>query len=386
MEKIKAKKILTAALILAAGVIFLIWSALFDWDKINTYQAYDVGSIVYTKGTVTKVLDNEVGKDPLAPGRMLGTQRLKVRLTEGRYKGDEIEVDNILSQLHNVYAAEGSRIIVCVDRPENVEPYYTVYNYDREPILAAMVILFALVMFLVGKKKGIRAFLGLAYTLGLVLFFTIPALYHGFSPYIVSIATILVSTVMSLVLLNGVSKRSACGMIATTLGTLSVGLLMIIFGRLLHVSGFNTTDADSLVLVNQATGMSLYRLLFAIVLISALGADMDVAVSLTASLDELIAVDPEMGPASLIKSGMNIGKDMIGTMSNTLILAFAGSGMTMLLSLISFGYSLRQFFSSDYLAIEMAQGICSTIGVIISVPITSAICAWLLIRQKRENE
>ena len=230
MEKIKAKKILTAALILAAGVIFLIWSALFDWDKINTYQAYDVGSIVYTKGTVTKVLDNEVGKDPLAPGRMLGTQRLKVRLTEGRYKGDEIEVDNILSQLHNVYAAEGSRIIVCVDRPENVEPYYTVYNYDREPILAAMVILFALVMFLVGKKKGIRAFLGLAYTLGLVLFFTIPALYHGFSPYIVSIATILVSTVMSLVLLNGVSKRSACGMIATTLGTLSVGLLMIIFG------------------------------------------------------------------------------------------------------------------------------------------------------------
>ena len=284
MEKIKAKKILTAALILAAGVIFLIWSALFDWDKINTYQAYDVGSIVYTKGTVTKVLDNEVGKDPLAPGRMLGTQRLKVRLTEGRYKGDEIEVDNILSQLHNVYAAEGSRIIVCVDRPENVEPYYTVYNYDREPILAAMVILFALVMFLVGKKKGIRAFLGLAYTLGLVLFFTIPALYHGFSPYIVSIATILVSTVMSLVLLNGVSKRSACGMIATTLGTLSVGLLMIIFGRLLHVSGFNTTDADSLVLVNQATGMSLYRLLFAIVLISALGAVMDVAVSLTASL------------------------------------------------------------------------------------------------------
>ena len=350
MEKIKAKKILTAALILAAGVIFLIWSALFDWDKINTYQAYDVGSIVYTKGTVTKVLDNEVGKDPLAPGRMLGS------------------------------------IIVCVDRPENVEPYYTVYNYDREPILAAMVILFALVMFLVGKKKGIRAFLGLAYTLGLVLFFTIPALYHGFSPYIVSIATILVSTVMSLVLLNGVSKRSACGMIATTLGTLSVGLLMIIFGRLLHVSGFNTTDADSLVLVNQATGMSLYRLLFAIVLISALGAVMDVAVSLTASLDELIAVDPEMGPASLIKSGMNIGKDMIGTMSNTLILAFAGSGMTMLLSLISFGYSLRQFFSSDYLAIEMAQGICSTIGVIISVPITSAICAWLLIRQKRENE
>lgn len=105
---------------------------------------------------------------------------------------------------------------------------------------------------------------------------------------------------------------------------------------------------------------------------------MDVAVSLTASLDELITVNPNLTKTEIIQSGMNIGKDMIGTMSNTLILAFAGSGMTMMLSLISFGYSLRQFLSSDYFAVEMSQGICSTIGVIITVPITSIICAFVL--------
>lgn len=377
-EKTNTKRTILTVIILVAGLAFLLWSALFDWNKINQYKAYDTTSITYTKAKVIKVLKNDVEIDPLDKGRVLGGQTLKVKLLEGKNKGKVLEVDNSITELHNVYAKKGATILICADEPEGVTPYYTVYNYYREPGIGALVMVFAAAMLFVGRKKGFRALLGLAYTMGVVVFFTIQAIYHGFSPYTVAFITIFVSSIISLILLNGISKRSACGMAGTLLGTLFVGVLTLIFNAIFHINGFNTTDADSLQLVNQVTGLSLQKLLFATVLISALGAVMDVAVSLTASLDELITVNPNLTKTEIIQSGMNIGKDMIGTMSNTLILAFAGSGMTMMLSLISFGYSLRQFLSSDYFAVEMSQGICSTIGVIITVPITSIICAFVL--------
>ena len=123
-------------------------------------------------------------------------------------------------------------------------------------------------------------------------------------------------------------------------------------------------------------------LLIAGVLVSSLGAVMDVAVSLTAALMELVAVDPSVTARQVMKSGFNIGKDMIGTMSNTLILAFAGTALNTMLVLTAYGVSRTQFISSDYLAIELAQGLSATIGVILTVPITTGICAAMRISHR----
>lgn len=109
---------------------------------------------------------------------------------------------------------------------------------------------------------------------------------------------------------------------------------------------------------------------------------MDVAVSLTAALMELVAVDPSVTARQVMKSGFNIGKDMIGTMSNTLILAFAGTALNTMLVLTAYGVSRTQFISSDYLAIELAQGLSATIGVILTVPITTGICAAMRISHR----
>ena len=123
-------------------------------------------------------------------------------------------------------------------------------------------------------------------------------------------------------------------------------------------------------------------LLLAGVLISALGAVMDVAVSLAASLEELVLVNPNMGQKALLRSGLNIGKDMIGTMSNTLILAYAGTALSTMLCLIAYGYQFTQLLSSDYLAIELSQGLCATLGVVLTIPAAAGVSCLLFVRRK----
>ena len=238
------------------------------------------------------------------------------------------------------------------------------------------------VMLFVGKGKGLRALAGVVFTLLLVVLFMVQAIYHGFPPVIVSILTILTGTAVSLLLLNGCSRRTAVSALATVLGVAVTGIIFYISSKTLHLTGFNSDNAEELLVIQGATGLSVRSLLIAGVLVSSLGAVMDVAVSLTAALMELVVVDPSVTARQVMKSGFNIGKDMIGTMSNTLILAFAGTALNTMLVLTAYGVSRTQFISSDYLAIELAQGLCATIGVILTVPITTGICAAMRISHR----
>ncbi|MCD8375502.1 MAG: YibE/F family protein [Oscillospiraceae bacterium] len=183
---------------------------------------------------------------------------------------------------------------------------------------------------------------------------------------------------VSLLLLNGISRQTAVGLSATLAGVAATALIFLLFSRLLHLSGYNTDDAEALLMAGDSTGMSIRYLLLAGVMISALGAVMDVAVSLAAALEELVRANPKMKRGALMHSGLNIGRDMIATMSNTLILAFAGTGLNTMLCLLAYGYQPAQLLSSDYLAVELAQGLCATLGVVLTVPVTILIAAGLL--------
>lgn len=159
--------------------------------------------------------------------------------------------------------------------------------------------------------------------------------------------------------------------------------MFYLFSTLLHLSGMNDTNGEGLVLVAGQTGLELHWLLLVAVLISSLGAVMDVELSLASSLHELREADGKMSGLQLFAAGMRIGRDMIGTMSNTLILAFAGEAVTTLLLLMAYGWHSSQLFASDYVAIQVAQGVASTLGVVLGAPITSGICAALYRPLKR---
>lgn len=364
------------------GAAFLLAAGSFDWDRINSYTMYNNDSRTFVRGRVVSVDNERLETDPYDHSRYLGEQELTVLILEEDQKGDKVSIDNYLSQTHNIYVNANQKIIVCADMPEGVVPYYTVFNYDRCLPLGILVVVFAAVMLFVGKGKGLRALAGVVFTLLLVVLFMVQAIYHGFPPVIVSILTILTGTAVSLLLLNGCSRRTAVSALATVLGVAVTGIIFYISSKTLHLTGFNSDNAEELLVIQGATGLSVRSLLIAGVLVSSLGAVMDVAVSLTAALMELVAVDPSVTARQVMKSGFNIGKDMIGTMSNTLILAFAGTALNTMLVLTAYGVSRTQFISSDYLAIELAQGLCATIGVILTVPITTGICAAMRISHR----
>lgn len=365
--------------VIIAGIVgMLIGMICMDWNQINSYQAYNTSTLSYVRAKVISIEGMNLVQDELDESRFLGIQDVIVEITEGSYKGEQILIRNNLSRTQNVKVDKGQRVIVCVDAPENASAYFTIFNYDRSIGMTVIFILFASLVLVIGGKKGIRALAGLAVTLAIILLFYVQGIFHGKSVLGIAVIAMTGITAATLYILNGISKKTLLATAGTFCGLVAAGVFCLVCQKLLYVSGYNLEDAEGLLLIRQNTGLEVKHLLLAGVLISALGAVMDVAVSIVAALYELVETNPDFGMLSLFRSGMNIGKDMIGTMCNTLILAFVGSSLTTLLLLLGYGYQPVQLLNSDYLAIELIQGMASTLAVVLTVPVTSIISAYFL--------
>ena len=188
---------------------------------------------------------------------------------------------------------------------------------------------------------------------------------------------------VSFIILGGIQQKT----VSAFLGTLAGTALAMFFGlgaqALTRISGLRMSNVEPLLQLRQAgAGIGLKGLLVAGIIISALGAVMDVAMSISSALVEVHAANPSLTVRDLFRSGMNIGSDMVGTMTNTLILAFLGSSFTVIIYLYSLGLSFYQLFSSAYVAMEVISGIAASIGMILAIPLTAVISSYLLAGKK----
>ena len=335
-----------------------------------SFQSLVSDTVSYIPGTVLEVVEEDLTPSDLKGGPQLGEQTLTIELKDG----SQITLTNYLTNTHNILAREGMRV-VCVDAPENVEPYYTLYQYDRSVGLGVAVAIFLLLMLLVGGEKGFYATLALAFSLVFLLKITVPVIYSGGSPILAGLAMVLVSTAVTVFLIYGLSPRGVLGIGVVLAGEFVACGLFLLFSLLLHLSGFKSSDAENLLVAAQNTGLNISTVLFAATMIASLGAVMDVAVSLLSALWEVRLADPDITGRGLWRAGLRMGRDMIGTMSNTLIFAFAGGSLTTLLVLMTYGTDPVQLLHSDYIALEMAHGLCGTCAVILTVPLASLVSA-----------
>ena len=333
-----------------------------------SFQSLVSDTVSYIPGTVLEVVEEDLTPSDLKGGPQLGEQTLTIELKDG----SQITLTNYLTNTHNILAREGMRVVVCVDAPENVEPYYTLYQYDRSVGLGVAVAIFLLLMLLVGGEKGFYATLALAFSLVFLLKITVPVIYSGGSPILAGLAMVLVSTAVTVFLIYGLSPRGVLGIGVVLAGEFVSCGLFLLFSLLLHLSGFKSGDAENLLVAAQNTGLNISTVLFAATMIASLGAVMDVAVSLLSALWEVRLADPDITGRGLWRAGLRMGRDMIGTMSNTLIFAFAGGSLTTLLVLMTYGTDPVQLLHSDYIALELAHGLCGTCAVILTVPLVSA--------------
>ena len=183
---------------------------------------------------------------------------------------------------------------------------------------------FVAVMILVGRKKGLYSLGSLIFSGAAILGYSVQSIYHGGTPLVVSLVTILGISLFTFILICDSNRKLIVSVLSTVGGIAGALCAYAVFAKMLNITGYNEDQVDSLFLIAQSTGLSIRSLLLVPVSIMALGAVMDVTLSLTSALEELRRQSKSITNMQLFKSGMNIGKDMIGTMSNTLILAIVG--------------------------------------------------------------
>ena len=220
--------------------------------------------------------------------------------------------------------------------------------------------------------------MGLGFTIVCVLFLFLPMIYRGVSPIFSAVVVAVITTVVTIYLISGISVKSLTAISGTVTGVVMAVIFAGIFGKVTQITGYNVSDIEELIYLEEKTAIKINELLFAEILIASLGAVMDVGMSIASTLQEIYSRRPDLGMWDLFKSGMNVGKDMMGTMSNTLILAFAGGSLNTLVFIFAYNYSYHQIINMYSIGIELMQGISASMGVILTVPFTSLAGAFFI--------
>ena len=207
-------------------------------------------------------------------------------------------------------------------------------------------------------------------------------IYKGISPILAAVLVVAFTTVVTMCMVDGITKKSVAAMLGTIIGVVFSGAFALIFGQVTSITGYNVSDIENLVYVGEMTDIKIGELLFAGILIASLGAVMDVGMSIASTLNELKEQNPQMMLKELFQSGMNVGRDMMGTMTNTLIFAYVGGAMTTLVINYAYDLSYRQLANSYVIGIEIMQGLSGSLGVVLTVPITALIASFLAVRKK----
>ncbi len=330
----------------------------------------------FAKARVLSILEDNLQPD----GTRQGSQTITAEITSGPYKGQVCEATSISSYLHGAVCEVGGKIILQVSEHDGALSA-SVYNYDRGGALYLLAGLFLVLLWGIGGKKGLASAASLVFTFVCILFLYLPMLYRGASPFLSAAVVAVLTTLVTMYLIGGFSIKTLASILGTVAGVVASGGIAALFGKLAHISGWNVGDIESLLFVGQNSKLQIGGLLFSGILIAALGAVMDVSMSVASVVGELHAHGPHLTARELFKSGVNVGRDMMGTMSNTLLLAFTGGSVSLLVMIYAYNMPYLQIMNMYAIGIEILQGLSGTLGVILTVPFVSLISAVLMARR-----
>ena len=308
------------------------------------------------------------------------TQDLKVRILDDRLKDKILDIQYSLSYYaDDVIVADplkvGNRVYVYANF-ENGEMVGVgnIGYVDKERPIVILGVLFAAAIVLIGGVKGIKALVSLAITICALFFFMIPKIFSGANALLISIVTSVGIIIISLVIISGFNRKTLCAVLGTSAGIILAGVLAVIFGNIMKLSG---VDEESYMLTTAGldTVFNFKNIMFAGIIIGALGACMDIGLSLSSAMYELKKESVDISGARLFKAGMNIGKDMMGTMTNTLILAYIGSSMCIILLFMGFNFQMFEIINQEKIAEEFLRSLAGSLGLVCTIPLTALFCS-----------
>lgn len=377
---------LVLALILGLFLCFFLAAPVWaEGEEVGAYQDIDgeagpgpgEGQEVSVRARVLEKL--EVKEESVNNYQMV-TETLLLEIISGDHEGQTLITDNVMDPMlaYNIRVEEGDQVVLFLitdAEGEIVEGHITEKARDR--LLLVMAFLFMGLLILIGGLRGLRALLALAITLVAILKVLLPAILKGYSPILMSILISAGVVLLSIPLITGWNKKSVSAILGTMGGVLVAGLLAYSVSLWAGLTGLSMEEANMLAYIPQGIEFNFVGLLFATNILGALGAVMDVAVSISSSVWEIKEVNPGLSAFELLQSGMNIGRDIVGTMANTLILAYSGGSMYMLLLFMAYDMPLFEIINIDAVSTEVVRSLAGSIGLVLTVPLTALVASLL---------
>lgn len=314
-------------------------------------------------------------------------QVAKIEIISGNFKGTVRELDNMLTgnPAYDINLKKGDKVILHAESAlseitsaDDVNFYIS--DLKRDNILWFTAGIFCLFLIITGRKKGIYSLVSIIATTALIFFGLVPMILGGIYPVAATVIIGILSTVITIYLVSGHNAKSTSAVIGTVTSLVLAGFLSMLTIFFAKLTGF--AGEESLFLYTAHPTLNFKGILASSMIIAALGALMDTAVSIASTINEIHETDKTLSVNHLFRSGMNVGRDVIGTMSNTLILVYLGSALPLVL--LSNNIDLQKFFNLNQVATEISSALIGSIAILACVPITAIIAAVMIKHQKEQ--
>ena len=372
LSRKKAVRYLIYLLLVCVFAVFV-----FKLNQVEKTELVVRTGQTFEKGEVTEILQDNLDSS----GTRVGEQKVRVKMLTGVRKGEELDVTSSSGYLFGAACTVGMKVIV-MQSVAGETTIASVYSQDREWVIYIFALLYLLALCIIGGKQGIKGCLGLIFTFFCVIFVYLPLVYLGYSPFWSAVFICFLTTLVTMYLIGGPTKKTCAATLGTLTGVVLAGISAWCFSKASGISGYNVSDIETLMTLWNTNRIQIGGLLFSGLLISCLGAVMDVAMSISSAIDEIYKQNSSLTRKELFKAGMRVGRDMMGTDSNTLILAFAGSSVSTLLLNYAYDLPYQQIINSNNIGIAIMQGLAGSFGIVLSVPLTVLICTILFHRKE----
>ena len=302
-------------------------------------------------------------------------QVIKVKLSTGENKGEIIELENHLTGNPNydIPVKTGSKVVLHAET-DGQEIVYSISDIERFPVLVFLSLLFCGLLIIVGRKKGLYSLVSIILTCILICKLLSPMILFGINPIIATVIICLLSTAITMYLVGGFNRKSTSATLGCTLSLIIAGFLSLLATKLANLTGFNSET--SIFLYSAHPELNFVAIAVSTMILATLGAVMDVAMSIASTINEIYTVDNTKTVKELFLCGMNVGRDIIGTMANTLILVYLGSSLPLLL--LASNIDLQKFINLNQVVTEISSALIGSCAIILCVPITALISSELI--------
>jgi uncharacterized membrane protein len=311
-------------------------------------------------------------------------QEVVVELTSGPFRGEVLTIYNSFFAGDPVYdfiLKAGQEVIVVTIGDEGAFEQAYVQDLARDRGVFYLIAVFIIALLVVGRMKGLKTIITLAVTIVLIFWVLLPLLLAGYSPILLAVAIASVAIAFTLFVIGGLNRKSLVATIGTIAGVVIAGLMAFWAGSLARLTGFGSHEAQMLYFMDHT--IDFRGLLFAGIIIGSLGAITDIGMSVASAAAEIKQACPDIGPRELVNGAFNVGRDVMGTMANTLILAYVGAAIPMLLLVMGNEIDWLKVINMDIIATEFVRGIAGSIGLIAAVPVTAILSGYLLADRQR---